>query len=63
MSENSSAKHYEDNKERLQKKSVKDIKIFWNKKKEKRQKHVCEQYKNLLEDERLAEYRKNIIKS
>ena len=35
MSKDSSAKHYQDNKERLQKKSVKDIKIFLKKEKEK----------------------------
>ena len=57
MSKNSSAKPYQDNK------SVKDIKTFRNKKKEKRQKYVCKQYKNLSEAERLTQYRKNIIKS
>ena len=35
MSKNSSAKSYQENKERLQKKLVKDIKIFLKKKKEK----------------------------
>ena len=57
MSKNSSAKPYQDNK------SVKDIKTFRNKKKGKRQKYVCKQYKNLSEAERLTQYRKNIIKS
>ena len=57
MSKNSSAKPYQDNK------SVKDIKTFRNKKKEKRKKYVCKQYKNLSEAERLTQYRKNIIKS
>ena len=33
MSKNSSAKYYQNDKERLQKKLVKDIKIFLNKKK------------------------------
>ena len=33
MSKNSSAKYYQENKERLQKKLVKDIKIFLKKKK------------------------------
>ena len=33
MSKNSSAKNYEDNKERLQKKLVKDIKVYIKKKK------------------------------
>ena len=57
MSKNSSAKPYQDNK------SVKDIKTFRNKKKGKRQKYVCKQYKNLSEAERLTQYRKNFIKS
>ena len=35
MSKNSSAKYYQDNKERLQKRLVKDIKIFLKKKKKK----------------------------
>ena len=36
MSKNSSAKYYQDNKERLQKKLVKDIKVFFKKKKKKK---------------------------
>ena len=36
MSKNFSTKYYQDNKERLQKKLVKDIKIFLKKKKKKR---------------------------
>ena len=36
MSKNFSAKYYRENKERLQKKLVKDIKIFLKKKKKKR---------------------------
>ena len=35
MPENSSAKYYQDNKERLQKKLVKDIKVFLKKKNKK----------------------------
>ena len=35
MSKNLSAKYYQENKERLQKKLVKDIKVFLEKKKEK----------------------------
>ena len=35
MSKNSSAKYYQDNKEKLQKKLVKDIKVFLKKKKKK----------------------------
>ena len=58
-----SVKYYQKNKERLQKKLAKDIKIFLKKKKEKRKKkeYGCERYKNLLEDEKHVEYRKNII--
>ena len=37
MSENLSAKYYQENKGRLQKKLVKDIKIFQKKKKKKQQ--------------------------
>ena len=36
MSRNFSAKHYQENKERLQKKLMKDIKIFLKKKKKER---------------------------
>ena len=56
----SSAKYYQ-NKERLQKKIKKDIKLFLIKKKKKAA--IC-LYKNLPEDEkqRLVEYRKNIVK-
>ena len=35
MSKNSSAKYYQENKERLQKKIMKDIKVFVKKKKKK----------------------------
>ena len=35
MSKNSSAKYYQDNKEKLPKKLVKDIKVFLKKKKKK----------------------------
>ena len=59
MSKNLSAKYYQKNKERLQKKLVKDIKIFPKKKQKKSDKN-CERYKNLSEDEKnkLVEYRK-----
>ena len=36
MSKNSAAKYYQDDKERLQKKLVKDIKVFLKKKKKKK---------------------------
>ena len=56
MSENISAKYYQENKEKIQKKLVKDIKIFLNKKKKQQYGHEC--YKNLSENERqkLVEY-------
>ena len=55
-----SAKYYQVNEKRLQKKLVKDIKIFLKKIKKKKQQCGCEQYKNLPENEKqkLVEYRK-----
>ena len=51
MSKSLLAKYYQDNKERLQKKSVKDIKIFLKRKKQKqKQKHGWHWYKKLSED-------------
>ena len=64
MSKTLSAKYYQENKERLQKKLVKNIKIFLKKKKKKKQRQYGrERYKNLSDDEKqkLVEYRKNII--
>ena len=63
MSKDSSAKYYQKNKERLQKKACKDTKVFLKKKKKKKQQYGCEQYKNLPEDgnQKLVEYKKNII--
>ena len=60
MSKNLSAKYYQENKERLQKKLVKDIKILLKKKMKKKWQYGCEHYKNLLEDEKqkLVEYKK-----
>ena len=59
MSKDSSAKYYQNKKRRLQKKLVKDIKVFL---KQKNNKVIIwlERYKNLPEDEKqkLAEYRK-----
>ena len=52
MYKNISAKYYQENKERLQKKLMKDIKIFLKKKKKKKQQNVQKQYKNLPEDEK-----------
>ena len=56
MSENLSAKYYQENKEKIQKKLVKDIKIFFNEKKKQHYGHEC--YKNLSENEKqkLVEY-------
>ena len=60
MPKNLSAKFYQENKERLQKKLVKDIKTFLKKKKKKKQQYGCERYKNLAEGEKekLVEDRK-----
>ena len=63
MSKNLSAKYYQENKERLQKKLVKDIKIFLKEKKQKKRQYGGECYKNLSEDkkQKLVEYRKNLL--
>ena len=45
MSKDLSAKYYQDNKERLQKKFVKDIKIFLTKKKKKRNNTIVKERK------------------
>ena len=62
MSENLSDKYYQENKERLQKKLVQDIKIFRKKKKKKSDNMVVNVTKTLSEDEKqkLVEYRKII---
>ena len=51
MFEDSAAKYYQKNNERLQKKLGKDIKVFLKKEKETKQ-YGCERYKNLSEDEK-----------
>ena len=63
MCEKLSSKYYQQNKERLLKKLVKDIKIFLKKKKKKKRQYGHERYKNLLEDEKqeLAAYRQKIV--
>ena len=61
MCKNLLAKYSQENKEKLQKKLVKDIKIFLRKKKKKKKRRYDREcYKNLTEDEKqkLAEYRK-----
>ena len=47
ISEDSSAKCYQNNKETLRKKLVNDIKVFLKKKKKKKRQYGCERYKNL----------------
>ena len=61
---NSSAKYYQDNKERLQKRLVKDIGVFLKKKKKKSDNMVAKDNKILPEDEKqkLAEYREKYYK-
>ena len=51
MSKTSSLKYYQENKERLKKKLMEDIKIILKKKKKKKQQYGCECYKNLSENE------------
>ena len=55
-----SAKYYQENKERLQKKVCKIYQNLSEEEKEKKWQYGCERYKNLLEDEnqKLDEYRK-----
>ena len=61
MSKDSSAKYYENNKERLQKKARERCQSLSKGKKEKQWQYVCERYKSLQEDERqkLVGYKKN----
>ena len=58
ISKGSSSKYDQDNKERLQNKLVKDIKVFLKKKKKKA--IIRERYKNLSKNEKrkLVEYKK-----
>ena len=65
MSKNLSAKYYQENKERLQKKLVKDIKIFLKKKKKKRNNMAINVTKisQKLKNKSLLSIEKNIIKS
>ena len=60
MSKNLSAKYYQENKERLQKKARERYQNLSKEEKEKKQQYGCERYKNLSEDEKqkLVEYRK-----
>ena len=60
MSKTLSAKYYQENKERLQKKAFERYQNLSKEEKEKKQQYGCECYKNLAEDEKqnLVEYRK-----
>ena len=63
MYQNASAKHYQDNKEQLQKTLLKDLNVFLKKKKKESNNMVVkERYKNLPKNEKqkLVDYRKNI---
>ena len=63
MSKNSSAKYYQDNKERLQKKLVKDIKVFLKKKKKKNNMVVKdEKISQKIKNKSWLSIEKNIIK-
>ena len=52
MSKNLSAKYYQENKERLQKKARERYENLSNKEKEKKRQYGQERYKNLSEDEK-----------
>ena len=60
MSKNLSAKYYQENKERLQKKARERYPNLSKGGKERKQQYGCEHYKNLSKDEKqkLVEYRK-----
>ena len=64
MSKNWSAKYYQKNNERVQKRACERNKVFPKKKKEKKQDYGQKQYQNLFEDdkEKLIGYRKNYLK-
>ena len=63
ISKNLSAKYYQENKKRLQKKACERYQNRYNEKKEEKQQYGRERYKNLSEDEKqkLVAYRKNFI--
>ena len=65
MSEDSAAKYYQNNKERLQKKLVKDIKVFLRKKNKKSNNAVVNYTKisQKMKNKSLLSIEKNIIKS
>ena len=63
MSKNQSAKHYQENKEKLLKKPRERCQNLSKKQQEKKRQYGCERYKNVSEDEenKLVEYRKKIL--
>ena len=63
ISKNLSAKYYQENKKRLQKKACERYQNRYNEKKEEKQQYGRERYKILSEDEKqkLIAYRKNFI--
>ena len=60
MAKNLSAKYYQENKERLQKKARERYQNLSKEDKEKKQQYGCERYKTLSEEEKqkLVEYKK-----
>ena len=52
MSKNLSAKYYQENKERLQKKLLKDYQNLSKEEKDKRHQYGRKRYKNLLKDKK-----------
>ena len=65
MSKNLSAKYYQENKERLQKKARERYQNLSKEEKEKKQQYGHECYKNISENEKqeLVEYRKKYYKN
>ena len=63
MTKNLSAKYYQENQERLQKKAREKYRNLSKEKKEKKQQYGREHYKNLSEEQKqkLVEYRKKIL--
>ena len=64
MSKGSLAKYYQNNKDRLQKKTCQRYQSRSKQDKEKRRQYGCERYKNLpeVEKQKLVEYRKKYYK-
>ena len=64
MSKDLSGKYYQDNKERLQKKLLKDIRVFQKKNKKKKQQYGPDRYRKPPEDgnQKLVSIEKDIAK-